>query len=106
MPVNRFSIILIYLWIALPVLLFGVAWRKHTVQSVERGLAQLYAAVLGHRKLNGDGYCSVRPLGSRAARKVDDLGTHAGRIETGTARRKDARQTSGIRGYAKGTTTP
>ena len=29
MPVNRFSILLIYVWIVLPVLLFGWAWRKY-----------------------------------------------------------------------------
>jgi hypothetical protein len=46
MPVNRFSIILIYFWITLPVLLFGVAWRKHYQHGLRTLLLPTLSALL------------------------------------------------------------
>ncbi len=46
MPVNRFSIILIYFWLALPVFLFGAAWRKHYQHGLRTLLLPTLSALL------------------------------------------------------------
>ena len=46
MPVNRFSIFLIYVWIALPVLLFGLDWRKHYQHGIRTLLLPTLSALL------------------------------------------------------------
>ena len=46
MPVNRFSTLLIYLWIALPALLFAVAWRKYFQREPRTLLVPTLSAVL------------------------------------------------------------
>jgi hypothetical protein len=46
MPVSRFSIFLIYFWIALPIFLFGVAWRKHSQDGLRALLWPSLSALL------------------------------------------------------------
>src|SRR6516225_3609664 len=46
MPVNRFSILLIYFWVALPVFLFGLAWRKHCQHGLRTLLLPTLSALL------------------------------------------------------------
>jgi|SRR5579872_4521989 len=46
MPVNRFSIILICFWLALPVLLFVAAWRKHYQHGLRTLLLPTLSALL------------------------------------------------------------
>jgi hypothetical protein len=46
MPVNRFSIILIDFWLALPVLVFGVAWLEHYQHGLRTLLLPTLSAVL------------------------------------------------------------
>ena len=46
MPVTRFSVLLIYVWIALPILIFGLAWRKYYQQGRTTLLLPTLSAVL------------------------------------------------------------
>ena len=49
-----------------------------TVQGLECGLAWLYAAVLGHGQLNGDGYRPQRARSRGAAGTINNIRAHAG----------------------------
>jgi len=46
MSVNRFSVLLSYVWVALPVLIFGLAWRKYHQHGRRTLLLPTLSAVL------------------------------------------------------------